>query len=307
MCPLPPPRAIRRSAPSATAGSPATAREPPQDGGQSPTARTKAWGFSTAPPPRARPPGPTTARMPEAASPVWARFPVTCLRRASPSAIFHRTASRFASAQGTQRTVRSDRRGTALKTQGVQWQCERLNMRTSALLMLAVFGVVNAGCSFIFTKGPQPEVQPPPPCTTGNAAPVLDTVAAVAVALPAVWSFAQAVSDCPWNVLGGCSPEARGAYWVGAGVGFALAALYTTSAVVGFNRTAACRASQPPQPQEAAPSAQPESSFLLVPPHGCPPPGDAPRICSSAGLDPLRRHFRRGGYGVQHGRGEEAA
>ena len=45
---------------------------------------------------------------------------------------------------------------------------------TTALLMLAVFGVANTRCSFIFTKGPQPEVQPPPPCTTGNAAPALD-------------------------------------------------------------------------------------------------------------------------------------
>jgi hypothetical protein len=159
---------------------------------------------------------------------------------------------------------------------------EGANMRsTAALLILSVFGVASSGCSFIFTKGPQLEVQPPPECTTGNAAPVLDTVAAVAVALPAVWSFAQAVSDCPWSALGGCAPEARGAYWVSAGVGIALAALYTTSAVVGFNRTAACRASQPPQPQEAAPSALPESSFLLVPPHRCPPSGDAPRICSS--------------------------
>ena len=30
----------------------------------------------------------------------------------------------------------------------------------SALLMLAVFGVANTGCSLIYTKGPQPEVQP---------------------------------------------------------------------------------------------------------------------------------------------------
>ena len=51
---------------------------------------------------------------------------------------------------------------------------------TTALLMLAVFGVATAGCSLFLTKGPQLEVQPPPPCTSSVAAPVVDTVLAAA-------------------------------------------------------------------------------------------------------------------------------
>jgi hypothetical protein len=43
-------------------------------------------------------------------------------------------------------------------------------MRSAAALMLVVFGVSYVGCSLMLTKGPQPEVQPPPPGTTEDGA-----------------------------------------------------------------------------------------------------------------------------------------
>jgi len=51
-------------------------------------------------------------------------------------------------------------------------------MRSSVALLLMVSGLSGSGCSFIFTKGPQPELEPPPPCTTSNAAPTADAIIA---------------------------------------------------------------------------------------------------------------------------------
>ena len=42
--------------------------------------------------------------------------------------------------------------------------------------LVAIHGAASAGCSFLYTKGPQPQLRPPPPCTTSNAAPIEDTV-----------------------------------------------------------------------------------------------------------------------------------
>lgn len=150
---------------------------------------------------------------------------------------------------------------------------------TGSLLMLAVFGVANAACSFVYTKGPQPEVQPPPECTTSNKAPIADTVfaaASVAAVVAGSILYADAAGSCCHSLESGYAtlfPVAIG------GLGILV---FTPSAIVGYNRTAACRDSLEAKPQQPASPGPPLSSLLRVPPHGCPMLGDAPRVCSSA-------------------------
>ena len=154
-------------------------------------------------------------------------------------------------------------------------------MRSTAVaLMLLVFVQTNAGCSLFLTKGPQPEVQPPPPCTTSNVAPALDTTAALLSAVVATAAFASTKSCSSGEIIFCSSPDNIGGIWAIAGVSTAFAALFTTSAIVGFNRTAVCRTSLGAESPASSPV--PESSFLLVPERQCPMSGDAPRICSSA-------------------------
>ncbi len=142
------------------------------------------------------------------------------------------------------------------------------------LLVVTIHGAAGTGCSFVYTRGPQPEVQPPPPCTTSNASPTADTVLAVASVAAVVAGsivYANGMKPCSGFL---CQLNSQS---VGGGSAIVLGgigtAVFVPSAIVGYNRTAACRASQPPQPEEAAPSAPPESSLLLVPSPGCPPPG----------------------------------
>jgi hypothetical protein len=68
--------------------------------------------------------------------------------------------------------------------------------------------------------------------------------------------------------------------------------LFTTSAVVGFTRTAACSSSGLEHFQTALPRALPSSSFPWVPERRCPAVGDVPRMCSSLVLS--------GGEAVSH-------
>jgi hypothetical protein len=152
---------------------------------------------------------------------------------------------------------------------------------TPALLTLAVFGVANAGCSLIYTKGPQPEVQPPPPCTTWNTSPAADTVLAVlsvgaVVAGAVVYANGTTRHNCGFFCGFGEEVGGVGAMVIG-GVG---TLVFVPSAIVGFNRTAACRASLEAKPQQPASSPPPQSWLLLAPPEAC-PPGNGPRICSS--------------------------
>lgn len=156
-------------------------------------------------------------------------------------------------------------------------------MRSHAALPLVVAALSSSGCSFILTKGPQPEVQPPPPCTTSNAAPIADAIIGGLGAVSLVAGVAVGASYAGESCTGwGCLGTGIGA---GAGFGAAIlggiaAAVFIPSAVVGFNRTDACRASQAPKSQEPASPALPESSFLRVPLRGCPTPADAPRLCA---------------------------
>jgi len=174
-------------------------------------------------------------------------------------------------------------------------------MRSTAALILVVFGIYSTGCSLMFTKGPQPEVQPPPPCTTDNGWPIADTVlAALSVAAAVAGGVLMADynsrprTTCnpntdPFCALGNGLSQAEQASGIGAVVlGVAGVLAFTPSAVVGFNRTAACRASLESKPHQTASSALPQSSFLLVPERGCPSLGDAPRNCSAVALDEAR-------------------
>ena len=157
-----------------------------------------------------------------------------------------------------------------------------------ARLMLVVLGVYSTGCSFIYTKGPQPGVQPPPPCTTDNGAPIADTVIAslsVAAVIAGAVLYAEAESMHCGFFDAKCDSLTPGLTGLGAMIiGVPLAAVFIPSAVVGFDRTAACRAWLEPKPQQPATTPAPQSSFLLMPQRECPAVGDAPHICSAVVL-----------------------
>src|SRR5512143_356624 len=58
-----------------------------------------------------------------------------------------------------------------------EWTMRRASPVVS-LTQLVTLTWVTSGCSLIFVKGPQPEVQPPPPCTASNSLPTADAVLA---------------------------------------------------------------------------------------------------------------------------------
>jgi hypothetical protein len=145
--------------------------------------------------------------------------------------------------------------------------------------------VTSSACSLIFTKGPQPEVHPPPECTTSVDAPVMDTVLATASLTLLGLGVAEAATSCPAGPhVGGdyCGlPQAAG--WLGIAVGTALGALFISSAVVGYQRTSACRASLEPN----AMLPQPKPSLLPATPFdACVAVSDEPRVCPRVALLP---------------------
>ena len=156
------------------------------------------------------------------------------------------------------------------------------------IAVAAVFLLTTPGCSLILTKGPQTEVHPPPECTTSNAAPVADTVlASLSVLLLgfgvlglSALAAGGVAEGCP---VSGCNNSSLAtAGWVSlsaAVVGLVMAPLFTVSAVNGYQRTSACRASLAPK---AVPPPAPgvPTAFLLPasPVEGCPRADDAPRV-----------------------------
>jgi hypothetical protein len=139
------------------------------------------------------------------------------------------------------------------------------------------------GCSFIFTKGPELEVHPPPECTTSVAAPVVDTVMVAASVALVIAGAATAGSSCNsntgFNFCGLNQTVGLGAIIAGAVSGV----VFTTSAAVGFNRTNACRASLEPNALPPPGPVVPATSlFPASPTKACAPMGDAPRICTNA-------------------------
>jgi hypothetical protein len=146
--------------------------------------------------------------------------------------------------------------------------------------------VASPGCSLVFTKGPEPEVHPPPECTTSVAAPVADTVFATASVVLlglGVAAFADSTSSCKGEFCGIGSGAGEvvgvGAILVGALSGI----LFTTSAVVGYKRTSACRDSMAPDASPLSGSVVPATSLLPAAPwEACARVGDAPRVCTNA-------------------------
>jgi hypothetical protein len=166
-----------------------------------------------------------------------------------------------------------------------------------ALTTLVV--LASPGCSLLFTRGPEPEVHPPPPCTTSNAGPISDgLLAALSLVVVVIGGVAAASPSCQTNSgsLGYCV-DAHSAGPVIIASGAALGALFTTSAVVGSRRTNACRdylesRSVPPP----APLAPVSSLLPASPMETCAAVGDAPRACPRRPLT-SRRPFtalRRG-------------
>ncbi len=154
-------------------------------------------------------------------------------------------------------------------------------MKSLCTAMALLWGVTNSGCSFIFTRGPEPEVHPAPPCTTTNDAPAMDTILAVlslglfGLGMAAVVDGNARSAPPPTRCVDNCESGLEGATGVfGMAVGAALVALFTTSAVVGYQRTAACRAF-------VQPKAPPVSVSRL---EACGPVADAPRACPASAL-----------------------
>lgn len=144
--------------------------------------------------------------------------------------------------------------------------------------LATVLVVASPGCSLIFTHGPQPEVHPAPECTASVAAPVVDTVLATAGVTFLGLGVAAVATSCTGG--SGQYPNFCGigqdGGWVAVAVGAAMGALFITSAVVGYQRTSACRASLEPNALLPQPRA---SLFPASPAGGCAPVGDAPRMC----------------------------
>lgn len=135
------------------------------------------------------------------------------------------------------------------------------------------------GCSLFLTKGPEPDLKPPPECTSVVEAPVIDTILAASSVALAVVLANSASAPCPSSQSGFGSFCFNGVGWAGAAGAGVLALLFTSSAIVGYVRTSDCRASlagthAPP------PKTPPKSSLLPSSPlDGCADTGDAPRVC----------------------------
>jgi hypothetical protein len=149
--------------------------------------------------------------------------------------------------------------------------------RSMVTAVLAISGAGNTGCSLLYTKGPQPELHPPPACTTSNDAPITDTVFAV-LSVGAVTGGLIAYKN---GNLGTGLLGAGGAILGGVGT-----LVFTPSAVIGYNRTAACRAwvegGSKAVPATPARAGQSPGYWLLVPAPECSSRGDAPLLCARA-------------------------
>lgn len=114
-------------------------------------------------------------------------------------------------------------------------------MRTRIVAALAVTAWLHAqaGCSFVFVRRRPSTIEPGKPveCTESNAAPILDLVTAVPVALGGVVLIANGASLCGNMPPGRCSETATPVGWglLGASV------VWFGSAIYGFYETGRCR------------------------------------------------------------------
>jgi hypothetical protein len=133
----------------------------------------------------------------------------------------------------------------------------RALLRQALLLpLVGALAMLDSGCSLVFTRGPELDRQPPEPCTPSNGYAIADTaLALLSVAAIVGGSIAVAQGSKPPST----SP---GEALVGLGLipaGVIGTAIFVPSAVVGYNRAAACRAwLQLPSP--IVPSSPPPSS-----------------------------------------------
>jgi len=107
--------------------------------------------------------------------------------------------------------------------------------------------VACSGCSLVYTRGPQTGASPSPPepCTSSNGYAIADTVLAALSFAAAVGGTILVIDStkCPHPgtcEFGGLGEGVTGLGLLGAGL--VSTAIFTPSAVVGYNRAAACRA-----------------------------------------------------------------
>jgi hypothetical protein len=157
-----------------------------------------------------------------------------------------------------------------------------------AEVMLLVVGT--EGCSYAFTRGPQPslpagpgpETSRPqtPECTSSVAAPVVDTVLStlsVAIFVAGIAALATPEPSCSGGSFG-CLQLNQSVGWTGIIAGGLTSTLFIASAVTGYGRTADCRAAKEASARLPPPTASVPPSF--VPLEGCGSVGDVPRVCS---------------------------
>lgn len=114
--------------------------------------------------------------------------------------------------------------------------------RVSPLMVIAVLGslpVTTGACGFVLTRGPPAghEQMDYFTCTDGNAAPIIDVVAAGLSVLTAITAAVSPYGDGESDTAG----PSRGFYVAYFGV---LGVALGTSGMVGFNKTKKCRAAK---------------------------------------------------------------
>jgi hypothetical protein len=160
--------------------------------------------------------------------------------------------------------------------------------KTASIAGVALLVIVTPGCSFVFTRGPQPSLPGPPStepskpvaaeCTSSVAAPVTDTVLStlsVAILVGGVAALATPEPPCTSFCFRGFN---QGVGWTGIIVGGITSAIFIASAVTGYQRTADCRASleagaRLPPPRASVPPS--------IPDEVCRAAEDVPRACTS--------------------------
>jgi hypothetical protein len=153
-------------------------------------------------------------------------------------------------------------------------------MHVRRTVALTLIGAMSQGCSFLFTRAPQPNGQPSPSCTTSYAAPITDTIV-TGVSVAAVLAGSIVYANAHQCRTASCTEgnELAGTTAIVAGSVGAL--LFTPSTILGYTRVSACRAwfdgDDPARPRHPADL---QLSLLVSPPR-CSYGGDAPLLCSS--------------------------
>ena len=116
----------------------------------------------------------------------------------------------------------------------------------AALTLFAAVTVGSSGCSLVFTRGPQTGASPiaPERCTSTNGYAIADTVLAALSFAAAVGGTILVIDSTKCPHPGTCEFGAVGEGVTGLGLlgaGLVSTAIFTPSAVVGYNRAAACR------------------------------------------------------------------